>query len=195
MPLLYSRRLAWIKRLFGYHQTVGLRFSILSSVMKFLTRYNRDVPWAVHYTSTVGNPERIKRGKHVFPGDSPGIYINAINGIEVGDYSNIGPNAGLISANHDSIDLTIHLKENPIKIGKFCWIGMGAILLPEVEIGDFTLVAAGAIVTKSFPDGYCIIGGNPARVLKQLDREACLAHQNRVETGQHPIFPGLNDPE
>lgn len=193
--MMYSRRLAFIKRLLGYHETVGLRFSLISTFFKFFLRYNKNVPWAVHYTSTIGNPENIIRGKHVFPGDSPGMYINSKNGIIIGDYSNLGPNSGLISANHDSIDLTIHLKGKPIKIGKFCWVGMGAIILPEVELGDFTLVAAGAIVTKSFPDGYCVIGGNPAKFIKSLDKEACLAHQKLVESGQHPIFPGLNDPE
>jgi len=45
---------------------------------------------------------------------------------------------------------------------------MGSIILPNVVIGDHTTVAAGAIVTKSFPEGYCIIGGNPAKIIKKL---------------------------
>lgn len=34
-----------------------------------------------------------------------------------------------------------------------------------------SVVAAGSVVTKGFPDGYCIIGGNPAKLIKELDKE------------------------
>lgn len=65
--------------------------------------------------------------------------------------------------------------EKPIKIGKYCWIGMGAVILPQVELGDFTIVGAGAIVTKSFPEGCCVIAGNPAKKIKDLEQEKCIA--------------------
>jgi acetyltransferase-like isoleucine patch superfamily enzyme len=80
---------------------------------------------------------------------------------------------GLISANHDLIDNTKHIKAEPIRIGKFCWIGMNAVILPSVILGDFTTVGAGAVVTKSFPEGYCVLAGNPATVIKYLDKETC----------------------
>jgi acetyltransferase-like isoleucine patch superfamily enzyme len=56
------------------------------------------------------------------------------------------------------------------------WVAMGAIILPGVKLGDFTTVGAGAIVTKSFPEGYCVIAGNPAKIIKHLDKEACDAY-------------------
>ncbi|MBS7109518.1 MAG: hypothetical protein KH076_09760 [Streptococcus sp.] len=46
---------------------------------------------------------------------------------------------------------------------------MNSVILPGVILGDHTIVGAGAVVTHSFPDGYCIIGGNPARIIKALD--------------------------
>jgi acetyltransferase-like isoleucine patch superfamily enzyme len=52
---------------------------------------------------------------------------------------------------------------------------MGAIVLPSVKLGDFTIVGAGAVVTKSFPEGYCVIAGNPARIIKQLNKTECEA--------------------
>ncbi len=123
----------------------------------------------MHHTSTVIHPEKIKRGKNVFPGDSPGNYIQAKNGIEVGDNTNIGPNVGSISANHVLFDNSQHLDAQPIIIGKNCWIGMGAVILPEVQLGDYTIVGANAVVTKSFKEGHCVIAGNPAQVIRYLD--------------------------
>jgi acetyltransferase-like isoleucine patch superfamily enzyme len=46
-------------------------------------------------------------------------------------------------------------------------VGMNAVILPGVVLGPATVVAAGAIVTKSFPDGFCIVAGVPARVIRR----------------------------
>ena len=56
-----------------------------------------------------------------------------------------------------------------------------SVILPEVELGDFTIVGAGSVVTKSFPEGYCIIAGNPAKKIKQLTREECVMHKSENE--------------
>ena len=131
---------------------------------------NWDVPWPVHHTSTVWSPERVRLGSGTFPGDSPGCYIQALNGIEIGDRTNLGPGVGLISANHDPADNTRWLPAPPIRLGKDCWLGMNVIVLPGVQLGDRTIVGAGAVVTKSFVDGHCVIAGNPARLLRLLPR-------------------------
>lgn len=55
----------------------------------------------------------------------------------------------------------------PIIIADNVWIGRNVMILKGVEIGEGSIVAAGAVVTKSFPS-YTIIGGNPARVLKKI---------------------------
>lgn len=162
-----------LKSMFGLRREMSISFHVLDFIFRRVLRHNARVPWAVHHTSTIHCPQHLVRGKNVYPGDAPGIYINAINGIEIGDYSNIGPNAGLLSANHDFVNNDRHVAAAPIKIGKFCWIGMGAVILPSITLGDFTIVGAGAIVTKSFPQGYCVIAGNPARIIKHLNREEC----------------------
>lgn len=130
---------------------------------------NRNVPWPVHFTTTVRRPERVRLGKVTYPGDSPGCYIQATNGIIIGDYTNIGPGVGLISANHNLNDNTRFDKAPPLRLGKHCWIGMNAVVLPGVTLGDYTIVGAGAVVTKSFPEGCCVIAGNPARIVKRLE--------------------------
>ena len=49
--------------------------------------------------------------------------------------------------------------------------------MPGVTLGDFTIVGAGAVVTNSFPEGHCIIGGVPAKNIKVLDKEKCIHYE------------------
>lgn len=55
----------------------------------------------------------------------------------------------------------------PIEIGKDCWIGARAVILPGVTIGDRSVIAAGAVVTKDVPSGV-VVAGCPARIKKYL---------------------------
>jgi len=164
-----------IKRKLKLRPEMGFNFYMADFVFRKLLRQNADVKWAIHHTSTIHSPGKLVRGRHTWPGDSPGVYITALNGIIIGDYTNIGPNVAVISANHDFINNEIHVAASPIEIGKYCWIGAGAVILPGVKLGDFTMVGAGAIVTKSTEEGYCVLAGNPAKVIRTLDRETCAA--------------------
>lgn len=91
--------------------------------------------------------------------------------IYVGDYTMIGPNVTVATAGHP-IHPTLR-RDNyqynaPVTIGKNCWIGAGAILLPGVTIGDNTVIGAGSVVTRDMPaNSVCV--GNPCRVLRKID--------------------------
>lgn len=61
--------------------------------------------------------------------------------------------------------------EKEVIIEDYCWIGMNVVVLPGVHLGPRTIVGAGSVVTKSFSDGYCVVGGNPAVMIKKLDKE------------------------
>ena len=144
---------------------------------------NRFVYWPLHPASTFrGDFRNVYCGVETSPGYSAGCYIQAIGKIYIGDYTQIGPNVGIISANHDPRDNrdAAHIP-SVVRIGEYCWIGMNAVILPGVTLGDFTVVGAGAVVTRSFPDGYCVIGGNPARLIRKLDPVQCVRHRSRYE--------------
>lgn len=131
---------------------------------------NNDIPWMVHFTSRVtGN---IKIGENVWKSFalSGNCYIQGMNGISIGDNTIFAAGVKIISANHDTENLNKWEEEKPIVIGKNCWIGANAVILPGVELGDNVIVGAGAIVTKSFSSNF-IIGGIPAKVLKRENKK------------------------
>ncbi len=131
-------------------------------------RINSHVPWPVHWTSEVKGFEKIQRGTET-PGSTLGCYIDGRNGIIIEENVWIGPRVSIISMNHDLFDYNLYLNTNPIRIGRNSLILTSSIILPGVELGSHTVVAAGAVVTKSFHEGNLLIGGNPAVVIKKLD--------------------------
>lgn len=158
-----------IRRILKTPDKVDLRSYLQYRFFRHVLRINSNVPWPVHFTSRVVAPEKVRLGHATYPGDMPGCYIQATNGIIIGEETILAPGVGLISANHDPMDLDRHLPGGPIRIGSYCWIGMNAVVLPGVELGDHTVVGAGSVVTRSFPEGNCIIAGNPARLLRKLE--------------------------
>jgi len=159
------------KKLIQRVNYIGLKNTIIYFFFQRIIRINSHVPWPVHFSSIVFYPEKIKINHwRPYPGYMVGCYIQAINGIEIGKNVRIGPGIKIISANHDTQDFNKHLAEKPIKIGDNCWIGANSVILPGVELGDHTIVAAGAVVSKSFLEGDCIIGGVPAKVIKKIGK-------------------------
>lgn len=96
--------------------------------------------------------------------------------IYVGDYTMFGPNVTVATAGHPILP---ELREKgyqynaPVHIGRNCWIGAGAVILPGVTLGDNVVVGAGSIVTKDLPSNVVAVG-NPCKVLREAgerDRE------------------------
>lgn len=77
----------------------------------------------------------------------------------------------------------------PLKIGSDCFIGAGSILMPGIEIGDRVIVAAGAVVTKSVPDGS-IVAGVPARIIGDYEtfKERVMAMPSDADLAPVPDF-------
>lgn len=101
-----------------------------------------------------------------------GIHCTVIGPVTIGNHVNLAQGITVTALNHNFKDTTLRIDEQgistkPVNIGDDVWIGANAVILPGVTIGKHVVVAAGAVVTKDVPDN-CIVGGVPARVIKQL---------------------------
>ena len=91
--------------------------------------------------------------------------------IYIGDYTMFGPNVTVATAGHP---LLPSLRERgyqynmPVHIGRNCWIGAGAIILPGITVGDNVVIGAGSIVTKDLPSNVLAVG-NPCRILREIN--------------------------
>mgnify|MGYP001021888097 CR=1 FL=1 len=151
--------------------------SLRTLFLQKIVGINSEAYWPTHFTSVVSDPQNILIGVGTAPGLSPGCYIQGKGKVVIGDYTIIAPNVGIISANHSVNDHRYHVN-GKIEIGKYCWLGMNAVILPNVILGDHTIVAANSVVTKSFPDGYSVLAGSPARIIKALNREDMIDFEN-----------------
>ncbi len=142
--------------------------------------YNRDAYWPVHKSSRIVGVQNIYVGVGTFPGFLRNNYIQGTGKLYFGDYCLIAQNSGVLSGNHDLYDYR-KLTPRDTKIGSYCWIGMNSTVLGGVVLGDHTIVSAGSVVTKSFPEGYCVIGGVPAKVIKRLDPSQTVKYENKVK--------------
>jgi acetyltransferase-like isoleucine patch superfamily enzyme len=95
--------------------------------------------------------------------------IDACSRIEIGNHNMLGPGVYITDANHimePSRPVTeTSMDKGTTVIGNGCWIGARAIILKDVCLGDNCTVAAGAVVTKSFPAGS-VVAGVPARRIR-----------------------------
>ena len=81
------------------------------------------------------------------------------SGVHVGEQSYIALGATLLA--HD----TTRRMYKDVRVGRWCFIGARSLILPGVDIGDGSIVAAGAVVTKRVPPGS-MVAGNPARIIR-----------------------------
>lgn len=147
---------------------LGYSWALRSFFQKNILRLGQPMPWPTGLTCRISDAKNIT----FHPNDlnnfqSPGIYFQNFKAhIYLGQGSYIGPNVGIITANHKIDNLDEHEDGKDVVIGNNCWIGMNVVILPGVILGNKTIVAAGSVVTQSFPEGNLIIGGSPARLLR-----------------------------
>ena len=123
-------------------------------------------------STTVFTPFHTNFGRHIRIGKN--VFINHactfldLGGITIEDDVLIGPKVSIITENHPTnpdqrkmLDLkSVHIKRN-------VWIGANATILPGVTIGENSIVAAGAVVTKDVPDNV-VVAGVPAKIVKTI---------------------------
>ena len=109
---------------------------------------------------------KVKFGKGVFINHS--AILSASGGIEFEDGSMAAPGLRIATINHDMNERHAIYTYGKVTVKKNAWIGMNVTICPGVTIGEYAVVAAGAVVTKDVPD-YAVVGGVPAKVIRMQD--------------------------
>lgn len=89
----------------------------------------------------------------------------------IGDRVSIGPRVTIVlasDANWSTIMNNIEPIRGTVILKNDCWIGAGAIILPNITIGESSIVGAGSVVTKDVPP-YTVVAGSPARIIKKIN--------------------------
>ena len=164
-------------------------------VWQRLLGVNGGAYWPMHPSSTVSYAKRVWIGLETSPGWSAGCMIHGVNGIEIGDYTQISQNVALLSGNHDPTDLSLQLSAPPIRIGKYCLLGFNVVVMPGVTLGDYTIVGANSVVTKSFPEGYVVLAGVPAKQVRTLEKSIVRHYSSPLESRYHGYVAAVDFPE
>lgn len=139
------------------------------------------VPWnkfALGTESTIEDFSAINNGVgDVFIGDRTkiGLSNTIIGPVTIGNDIRLAQNITVSGLNHDYQDVSMPIHEqgvstSPITIQDGSWLGANVVVVAGVTIGKHCVVAAGSVVTKDIPD-YSVAVGNPARVIKQYNKE------------------------
>ena len=145
LPLQFRGYRIALLRLFGANLSDSVTISRLANI---------EHPWNL----TMGHLSSL--------GDGSWTYCLAP--IVIGEKCCIGKDVYLLTGSHDVDDSKFSMVTRPIVINDGCWVATGAYILPGVELGYFCVIAARAVVVKSTLD-YSIVGGNPAKFLRQRE--------------------------
>ncbi|CAN5171924.1 N/A [soil metagenome] len=160
----------------GYVPGTGVALWAINGIFQRLLRLDGDCRYGKHFTSRVLHASGLTiEDDCVFAtrclAVSGGCYFNAADGIWIGKGTIWSANVGIISQNHAFDDYRAAPATSGVRIGRGCWIGMGAVILPGVVLGDGTIVGANAVVTRSFEEGFVVIAGAPAKIIRQTAKE------------------------
>jgi len=120
------------------------------------------------------NKTRIKIGDNVSIGNNS--FISANNNIEIGNHVIMSAYVFITDHDHGFADMEKSINEQPlseggsVKIGDNVFLGVKSSVLKNVTIGERSVVAANAVVTKDVP-AFSVVAGNPARIIKKYDFE------------------------
>jgi acetyltransferase-like isoleucine patch superfamily enzyme len=130
---------------------------------------------------TAGGLE-IRVGHKVFINQCCTIYD--MGGVDIADLVMIGPNVNIITSSHplEPAERRAYIEAKPIVIEKNVWIATAATILGGVTVGENSVIAAGAVITKDVP-ANSFVAGVPAKVIRSLNR---YEFNNRNSSGHRP---------
>ena len=148
-------------------------------IMSRLTRREVDPTFRLFPPFYADFSKNISFGKNVFINSN--CHFQDQGGITIGDGAMLGHNVVLATATHDlapSKSRKLHYK--PIKICDNVWIGSNAVILQGVTVGEWAVVAAGAVVTKDV-EPFTVVGGVPAKFIRKVENDLGERDVNYIE--------------
>lgn len=156
---------------YSHFWSPGWRWAFNGMFAKLFAAHGRGIPWPIAAGCSCGR-------NIVFHVDDlnnfQGTAVFQTFGdahIVIGHDVWIARGCSIITTNHDQLNPREHVTPKSVCIHDHCWLGTNVCILPGVTLGEHTVVGAGAVVTHSFNDGYCVLGGVPAKVIKHLPRK------------------------
>jgi maltose O-acetyltransferase len=140
----------------------------LKKVFKLLAKYSLGNRFRIFFLHLAG----YQIGKDAYVGEDL-IIIDELEDkgqVVIGDRVAIAPRVTLVASsrpNFSRIGNIVSEEKGPIIIEDDAWLGTGAIVMPNVRIGEGAVVGAGSVVTKDVPP-YTVVVGSPARALKKV---------------------------
>lgn len=122
---------------------------------------------SVHWRAELYAPQSVVVGEHCIIGDA--CFLDGRSGITLGENVNIGSHVSIYTRQHDVDSPDFAEVGGPVTVGDYVWIASHALVLPGVTIGEGAVVAAAAVVTRDVAP-YTLVGGNPARIIRQRSR-------------------------
>ena len=110
-------------------------------------------------------------------------HIDCTGGVHIGEFTTLaGIRSQILS---HSVDVTLSKQlAGPVRIGRYCFIGTASIILMGAELPDYSILGAGAILNKKYSEPYQLYAGNPARMIKELNKEnAMYFHRDHGHVG------------
>lgn len=134
-----------------------------------MRKYGFPISVSVYNVSVEGN---VSIGEHTYINEYSRIDAGTKSYVKIGRHCAIGRNVHITSKTHDlnrpttdETHTTILHKESSVSIGSYVWIGDKVTILPGVEIGDYAIIGAHSLVTKSVKE-FEIVGGIPAKHIR-----------------------------
>ena len=162
----------YIRLLAPLYQHRGKRSKIYSSVRMDTPPYRKfflgDYSVVESYSCINNAVGDVMIGSHT----RVGLHNTVIGPVTIGDHVNLAQGITITALNHNFADKSQRIDQqgistNAITIGNDIWIGANAVVLPGVTIGDHSVVAAGAVVTKDVPP-HSLVAGVPAKIIKEI---------------------------
>ena len=167
-PEVLEEQLGYMELLYEYNQTRPREQERRQALLRELLAEVGEGCWIEPPFHANWGGHHVHFGRMVYA--NYGLTMVDDTHIYVGDCTMFGPNVVVATAGHPILP---ELREQqyqynmPVRIGRNCWIGAGAIILPGITIGDNVVVGAGSVVTRDLPDSVVAVG-NPCRVLREV---------------------------